>query len=180
MNEELLKRLREDMQNPNVPVEVRRHCSQAISALSASEQRAEEMEVVAWRRLVKVPLNCSGPAVTEDRWVSCAQDSEGAQPLYAPLAKVGVQACRTEDREILATEAGRELLAKAADVLASTPTDTTRLNWIFSELHDEAIAEKIEKVSHEHTFGAAKGIRVGDFRAAIDAAMLRTSQGEKP
>jgi hypothetical protein len=49
--EELVKRLREDMQNPNVPVEVRRHCSQAVAALSAQPQ-----QVNAEQTHVRVPV----------------------------------------------------------------------------------------------------------------------------
>ena len=48
--------------------------------------------------------------------------------------------------------------------------DAERLDWLFSELDDDKIAAKLMLVSDKHAMGGLYGIRVGDFKAAIDAA----------
>jgi hypothetical protein len=56
--------------------------------------------------------------------------------------------------------------------VAALEKDAVRLNWIFSTLHDGEIRERLQAVSDAHALGGMKGsIRVGDFRAAIDAAI---------
>ena len=63
--------------------------------------------------------------------------------------------------------------------------DAGRLDWLFSELHDEKIAAKLKAVADAHAMGGGyriiagkEPIRMGDFRAAIDAA-INSAKGGK-
>lgn len=48
--------------------------------------------------------------------------------------------------------------------------DAERLEWLFSDLDDRVIAAKLRHVTDAHALGGILNIRLGDFRAAIDAA----------
>lgn len=49
--------------------------------------------------------------------------------------------------------------------------DTFRLEWLFSKLDDTAIVKKIDRVGKAYTMGARSGVKLGDFRGAIDQAI---------
>lgn len=51
--------------------------------------------------------------------------------------------------------------------------DAERLDWLFCKLNDDVIEEKCRRVSDMHATGGLRGIRIGDFRAAIDAAIAQ-------
>lgn len=84
-----------------------------------------------------------------------------------PIAYVhGWRSTRVEEGKKL-----RKLLANPNPSAKSLLRDRERLEWIFSTLNDDEIRDRLLVVSHEHAYGAHRGIHLGDWRCSIDAAM---------
>lgn len=65
-----------------------------------------------------------------------------------------------------------------SEIGESEHNDTFRLEWLFKKLNDSDIKAKVQRASDAHANGGRFGIRMGDFRSAIDHA-IHEEQAEK-